>query len=65
MNNWQNHVADKMSAFIGEDFEYAENEVRMDINQREAYVILKALEFQELHSRPLLVMEDSLVEEKK
>lgn len=47
MDNWQKHVFNKCSAFIGEDFEYSENEVEITLNQREAYIVMKALEDQQ------------------
>jgi len=56
MDNWQKHVFDKCSAFIGEDFEYNENEVTIILNQREAYVVLKALEDQQKYLNPLVEM---------
>ena len=54
MDNWQKHVFDKLSAFIDEDFTYEENEVNITLNQREAYVVLKALEDQQKYLNPLL-----------
>ncbi len=58
MDNWQKHVADKVSAFIEADFEYKENETYISLNQREAYVVLKALEDQQKYLNPLLVVEE-------
>lgn len=46
MDNWQKHVAEKMECFAGQEFEYNENEVTVSLNQREAYVVMKALEDQ-------------------
>ncbi len=46
MDNWQKHVFNKLSAFIDEDFKYEEEEVTITLNQREAYVVMKALEDQ-------------------
>ena len=57
MDNWQKHVSDKCSAFIDEDFEYEENEVTISLNQREAYVVLKALEDQQKYRNPALLVE--------
>lgn len=68
MDEWQKHVHDKVSAFVDTDFVYTENEVTLSMNQREAYVVLKALEAQDKSENPLLVARDSLkdsVENKK
>ncbi len=46
MDNWQEHVLDKVSAFVNANFEYKEGELNMSLNEREAYVVLKALEDQ-------------------
>lgn len=53
MDNWQKHVFDKCSAFINEDFKYDKNEVTMSFNQREIYVLMKALEDQQKYLNPL------------
>ncbi len=58
MDNWQKHVADKVYAFIDADFKYEENETHISLNQREAYVVLKALEDQQKYLNPLLVVEE-------
>ncbi len=44
MDKWQQHVYDKVSAFLSNEFEYRENEVSISMNQREAYIVMKALE---------------------
>ena len=54
MDNWQSHVYSKMSAFIDEKFVYTENEVNISLNQREAYVVLKALEDQQKYLNPTM-----------
>lgn len=57
-DNWQKHVYNKCSAFIGEDFKYEENEVSISLNQREAYVVMKALEVQEKVENPMMIVEE-------
>ena len=59
MDKWQGHVYDKVSAFTESEFEYSENEVTISLNQREAYVVLKALEYQQRHlNQPRLIKFD-------
>lgn len=53
MDQWQKHVADKCSAFVGEDFKYVKGEMTISLNQREAYVVMKALEAMEKQENPL------------
>ena len=49
MDNWQSHIYKKVSAFTG--FEYEENETTISLNQREAYIVMKALEDQQKYRR--------------
>ena len=56
MDNWQKHVSDKVKTFIDADFEYEENETTISLNQREAYIVLKALEDQQKYLNPLLTI---------
>lgn len=53
MDNWQKHVFDRCSEFLGEDCDYSGTE-KLTLNQREAYVVLKALEDQQKYLNPLL-----------
>ncbi len=53
MDTWQKHVHDKVGAFVEAKFEYVENEVTISLNQREAYIVLKALEAAEKLDNPL------------
>ncbi|KKL95039.1 hypothetical protein LCGC14_1858620 [marine sediment metagenome] len=64
MDALQKHVFRKLDAFIGEDFKYVENEVTISLNQRESYVVMKALKAQERYENPTLVV-DSVGEIKK
>jgi len=64
MDNWQKHVHDKCSAFVGEDFEYAENETTISLNQREAYIVKRALEDQQRYLNPLLDVSSGKEKEK-
>ena len=57
MDNWQKHVADKCAAFVGSEFKYSEHEVTISLNQREAYVVMKALEDQQRLLNPVLVVD--------
>ena len=57
MDNWQKHVQHKCSTFVSEKFEYSENEFTISLNQREAYVVLKALEDQQRYLNPRLAVE--------
>ena len=56
MDNWQKHVFDKCQTFLGTDFEYEEHEVQITLNQREAYIVMKALEDQQLN--PLIEVKE-------
>ncbi len=53
MDNWQKQVYSKVSAFVNQEFEYTENEVTISLNQREAYIVMKLLEWKELAENPL------------
>lgn len=44
MDKWQEHVLGKCRAFLKEGILYEEKEVQISLNQREAYVVMKALE---------------------
>ena len=55
---WQNHVYDVCKGFVGEDFEHEENEATMSINQREAYIIMKALEDQQKYLNPQIIIKE-------
>ncbi len=57
MDNWQIHIRNKCSAFLGTEFEYEKNEVTISLNQREAYVVMKALEDQQRYLNLQLVVE--------
>ena len=64
MDNWQKHVKEKCACFVGTEFEYSEHETTISLNQREAYVAMKALEDQEqylkdreLRLNPCIVVE--------
>lgn len=62
MDTWQKHVWTKVLAFIDSDFEYNEGspEVTISINQREAYVVMKALEDQQRFLDPLVATESDV-----
>jgi hypothetical protein len=57
MDNWQKHVFDKCSAFVSEEFAYVENEVTISLNQRETYIVMKALEDQQKYLNPTIQVE--------
>ena len=57
MDNWQIHIRNKCSAFLGTEFEYEKNEVTISLNQREAYVVMRALEDQQKYLNPVLTIE--------
>ena len=59
MDTWQKHVYNDCAAFVGETFEHSENEPTISRGQREAYIVMKALEFQEKHENPLLQIGES------
>lgn len=59
MDNWQKHTFNKLAAFVDQEFEYDENEAHISLNQREAYVVLKALEDQQKYLNPALLVPES------
>lgn len=59
MDNWQKHVFDKCSTFVGADFKYEGHETTISLNQREAYIVKKALEDQEKYLNPMIKVEPS------
>lgn len=61
MDVWQKHVYTKVSAFADSKFEYTDGpEVHIEINQREAYVVLKALEDQQRYLNPSVRVESNM-----
>ena len=59
MDNWKKHVYDKCSVFVKEEFKYEENEVTISLNSKEAYIVLKALEDQQMLRNPILEVPES------
>ncbi len=58
MDNWQKHIYDDCTAFVGEEFEHRPDDVTLGISKREAYVIIKALEDQQRYLHPILRVQD-------
>ncbi len=58
MDSWQKNIGDKLSVFLDIKSIDGPEEVRIDINQKEAYVLLKALEDQQRYLNPLLVLKN-------
>ena len=56
MDTIQNHIYNDCRVFVDEKFEHHENEATISICQREAYVIMKALEDQQKYLHPLKVV---------
>ncbi len=54
----QKHIYNDCRAFVGEKFEHHKDEVTISISQREAYVIMKALEDQQRLLNPLLFVDE-------
>ena len=63
MDNWQKHVFDKCQTFLDNDFEYEEHEVQITLNQREAYIVMKALEDRQLN--PVIEVKEIEVKEQE
>jgi len=61
MDVWQGHVYNDCSAFVGASFEHSEHEPTISFGQREAYIIMKALEFQERYDSPALAIDPNTV----
>ena len=58
MDTWQEHVYKDCAALVGQEFEHAD-EVTISLGQREVYIVMKALEFQEKYENPLLEVKES------
>ena len=58
MDSWQKHIYNDCAAFVGEDFDGNEKiGATISFGQREAYVVMKALEFQEMYGNPMLIVD--------
>ena len=60
MDVWQKRTYDKLKKFV-EDFSDTDgfDSASMKINRAEAYVLMKAMEYQELHANPPIVFDCS------
>ena len=57
MDKWQEHVYKDCIAFVNEEFEHQENETTISLGQREAYIVMRALEDQQKYLNPVLTIE--------
>lgn len=57
MDTWQKHVYNDCVAFVDKEFEHLEHEPTISLGKREAYIVIKALEFQEKYENPILQFE--------
>ncbi len=53
MDIWQEHVYKDCVTFVGSEFKHSENAVTISLDQREAYIVMKALEDQQRYLNPL------------
>lgn len=53
MDNWQEHVYKDCAAFVDQEFEHIEHEPTISLGQREAYIVMKALEDQQKYLNPI------------
>lgn len=58
MDEWQKHIYNDCAAFVDTKFEHIENEPMISFGQREAYIVMKALEDQQRHLNPLVKVEE-------
>lgn len=56
MDLWQKHVYNDCKALVGEKFEHQEHEPTISLGQREAYIVIKALEDQQRLLNPLIAI---------
>ncbi len=59
MDVWQEHVYKDCAAFVGEKFNHLENEPTISLGQREAYIVMKALEDQQRYLNPMITIPET------
>ncbi len=57
MDKWQEHVYWNCRSFVDTELEHIDNEVTISLVQREAYIVMKALEDQQRYLNPQMVIE--------